>query len=844
MTLVAPPVAAGWPAPVADAGNDQTVSEGDDVILDGSGSFDLTPGGEKLTYRWDFDSDNGTDDVDARGVEVTTTYEDAGVYTVTLTVSDGDLEDTDTCRITVLPGQPDNTPPVAFILSPLPGVYNRSEAIDFEGSGFDADGDNLWGEWDFGDDSPPNYNSQTTHSYSEEGPKYIQWMVKDPHDANDTARLVIYIGESPVPEENQRPDANITVSKTNASVDEVITFDASESTDPDGDDLDYEWDFNINDGIETESTEVTVDHAYEDPGDYTVLLQVRDGNTGGWDYDTIEIHVTEETNDPPVANAGNDAQVEVGVPLTFRGTATDPDGDNITGYMWEFGDGDYWDSPSSGQTNHTYRTPGTYTATFTVEDERGETGSDTRSITVTPPPDKAPTAYAGEDVTAMQGEPVSFDGRGTDDFGIALYEWDFNNDGVWDWSNPDHGSTTHTYEEDGVYTAKLRVTDEPRPGNPGPGKTATDSLTVTINANEPPEARIVVTTIFVQAGELVKFQSDSEDPEGARLDYAWDLDGDGTTDSTASNPTWTYQREGNYRVTLTVTDDYGQSSTDQVTIQVGQTYSVEVDITSPIRDLDPGEEFEFRATITNTGNGNDQYRIALSGKNNGWATLDQPLLSLEAGEKQTVTVTVRVPSTAQAADGIEAVIAVTATSNYGAASDAKDIEVNVVQKFGLDAVIDAGSLEIKAGESREDVATITITNTGNGVDSFRISFSGDIAGIMRTNTPKVDLDPGESRDVTISVDVVEGTPSGTSIGTIQVSSTKSAAKKNLDFEVKIKGDDGDEPVFSVSLDNTLFLVLLVVVIIAVVLGLIMSSSKRKRKPEGKPRKKKPKATDS
>ncbi len=843
-SFIAPPAAAAFPAPVADAGNDQTVNEGDTVTLDGGGSFDFTPD-EKLTYWWDLDAGNGTDDKDARGVEVTTVYEDAGVYTVTLTVSDGDLEDTDTCRITVLPGQGDNTPPVAFITSPLPGVYNTSQSIDFEGSGFDADGDNLWGEWDFGDDSPPNYNAKTTHAYTDEGPKYIQWSVKDQHDANDTARVVIYIGENPTPEDNERPDAMANASKTNVTVGEVITFNASGSTDPDGDELDFEWDFDISDGIETEATGAIVTHSYNDTGDYTVIVQVRDGKQGGWDYDDINIQVREQSNDPPVANAGNDAQVEVGVPLSFRGTATDPDGDNITSYRWDFGDGDLWESTTSGQTNHTYLTPGTYTATFTVDDERGESGSDARTITVNPPPDRPPTAYAGEDIIAMQGDTVSFQGKGTDDFGIAKYEWDFNNDGIWDYSSDRTGDHTHVYDEDGIYTAVLRVTDDPRPGNPGPGQTHEDRVTITINKNQPPEARIVVTTIFVQTGELVKFKSDSDDPEGARLKYAWDLDGDGATDSTASSPTWTYRREGDYRVTLTVTDDFGQSHTDQVTIQVSQTYSVEVDISSPIRDLNPGEEFEFRATITNNGNGDDQFRITLSGKNSGWATLDQTLVSLDANEKQTVTITVRVPSTALAADGIEAMIAVTATSNYDSGNtDAKDIEVNVIQKFGLTAAMDVSSMDIKAGESREDITTITITNTGNGPDSFRISFSGDIAGMMRTNTPKVDLNPGDTRDVTISIDVVDGTPTGTSTGTIQVSSTKSMAKKNLEFEVNIQGEDDAEPLISVSMDNPLFMALIAVIIIAVILGIIGSATRKKKRSEGKPDKKPPKATDS
>jgi len=822
-TLFIPPAAAAFPPPVADAGADQTVEEDESVTLDGSGSYDRTPDDETLTYRWDFDSSNGSGGTDARGKVVTVTYGDSGIYTVTLTVSDGDFEDSDTTRVTVIPVSVDNTPPIAIIRSPLPGVYNVSTPINFEGSGFDLDDDPLSGEWDFGDGTSSRQPT-TTHSYSEEGPRVIRWQVND-GNMNNTARIVIVIGEAPdTPEDNRRPDAVLEASKTNVSVDEIITFDARNSTDPDDDDLSFEWDFDISDGIDTDSTEVVVDHSYNDTGEYTVLLIVRDGKQGGVDYDTVTITVEEESNDPPNAHAGNDAQVEVGVPLTFRGTANDPDGDPITLYMWEFGDGDVWEHSSSGQTNHTYRTPGTYTATFTVEDDRGERGSDARQVTVNPPPDKPPTAHAGDDITRMQGENVFFQGKATDDFGIARYQWDFNSDGIWDYDSSNNGDTTYVYPEAGTYTAIFRVTDDPRPGNPGPGQTNQDSLIVTILKNQPPEARIVVTTIFVQTGELVRFQSDSDDPEGARLEYAWDLDGDGKTDSTAENPTWTYRRDGQYMVTLTVTDDYGQSHTDQITIEVSQTYSVTVDISSPIRDLDPGETFTFRATVSNDGNGNDQIRITLSGQNNAWATLEKSLISLNATEKQTITITVSVPQTALSTD--DALITVTASSNYyPSASDAEDIEVHVRQNFAIGAVMDVDSIDINTGQSREDIATITITNDGNGPDSFRISFSGDITGYLRTSTPKVDLAPGETRDVTISIDVVEGTPPGAAIGTVIVSSTNSVAKRQMEFTINIEGGGSTGS----PLDFDLWTVVIIVVVLAVVTALAMGLTRSRKK---------------
>ena len=349
---------------------------------------------------------------------------------------------------------------------------------------------------------------------------------------------------------------------------------------------------------------------------------------------------------------------------------------------------------------------------------------------------------------------------------------------------------------------------------------------MTVKQNQPPVAKILVTTLFVQTGELISFKSDSDDPEGDSLDYAWDLDGDGRTDSNTANPRFTYRREGSYQVTLTVTDDFGQSDTDRVTIQVSQTYSVENEISSPIRDLDPGEQFEFRATITNKGNGNDQFRISLGGKNNAWATLDKTLINLNASEKQTVTITVTVPSTALSTD--DALISVTASSNYGSASEAADIEVHVKQHFAVTAVSTMDSIKIGKGESKEDITTITITNNGNGPDTYRISFSGDIAGYLRTSTPKVDLAPGASRDVSISIDVAESVEAGGASGTIIVASTTSVAKQQMEFEITIQGDGDGGSAFQLNIYMMIGILLAVVIVFA----LIGSTLRKKDRANG------------
>ena len=61
------------------------------------------------------------------------------------------------------------------------------------------------------------------------------------------------------------------------------------------------------------------------------------------------------------------------------------------------------------------------------------------------------------------------------------------------------------------------------------------------------------------------------DPDGDPITYSWDFDGNGSSDSTAPNPSFTYTANGRYTATLTVRDSTGKIGTASVVITVGNT---------------------------------------------------------------------------------------------------------------------------------------------------------------------------------------------------------------------------------------------------------------------------------
>jgi PKD repeat protein len=103
--------------------------------------------------------------------------------------------------------------------------------------------------------------------------------------------------------------------------------------------------------------------------------------------------------------------------------------------------------------------------------------------------------------------------------GIALYEWDFENDGVVD-SNAQN--PTHTYTTCGVYDVTLTVTD----GINGSNSTTAVGLIDTDQVVASFDVSSIAPTVW-------QFTDTSSPPATS---WAWDFDNDGTVDDTTQNP--------------------------------------------------------------------------------------------------------------------------------------------------------------------------------------------------------------------------------------------------------------------------------------------------------------------
>ena len=189
-------------------------------------------------------------------------YKAPGVYNAQLTVTDDsgaiNAVDRDEVEIRI------NHQPVASAGS---DITTWQTTITFDGSASaDADGDALTYRWDFGDGTPAGAGAVVSHTYADGGSYPVTLTVDDGTGlSNASASAVITVTI------NRPPVAVAGVNKEVCAGD-IVVFDGSASSDPDGGLLRYHWDFG--DGGKADIVNPT--RTFDKGAVYPVTLTVQD----------------------------------------------------------------------------------------------------------------------------------------------------------------------------------------------------------------------------------------------------------------------------------------------------------------------------------------------------------------------------------------------------------------------------------------------------------------------------------------------------------------------------------------------------------------------------------------
>jgi hypothetical protein len=358
----------------------------------------------------------------------------------------------------------------------------------------------------------------------------------------------------------------------------------------------------------TQSFSLTGLTAPSSPGAHTLWVQLWEtddcsdpagpgnGKLGG-EKDFAFTVAGSQANGAPTVSAGSDKNVAEGSPISLGGgapngaAATDPDSDPLT-YAWTADvsamdpNGGCVFSPSAtvlapSVTCDDDSNAGTVKLTLTVDDGQGHVVSDFLLLTVT---NANPTANAGSSYSGTEGGSIALSGSGDDpagnDDGALTYLWSVDATGI-----DANGSctvanatsatlATVTCDDDGSFTVSLTVSDDD-----GGSNTATVNLTVG-NAN--PVATISNGPYSGPEGSAIALTGSGDDAgnnDDAGLTYLWTvnytgIDADGLctiTNETQANASITCtddSNDGNFSVSLKVSDDDGGEHTVSVNLSV------------------------------------------------------------------------------------------------------------------------------------------------------------------------------------------------------------------------------------------------------------------------------------
>jgi len=379
---------------------------------------------------------------------------------------------------------------------------------------------------------------------------------------------------------NLLPFPDFTISPQIGNVETVFEFDASSSFDPDNDDdeLQYKWDIG-NDGTwDTDfSTTTVMSYQFPDTGEYFVKLLVKD--IDGEELGMMRnLHVITNPAEKPTAILNiTPATGTIETDFTFDISSSQHAGvnDNDLVARWDWNNDGVWDTDYSVVKNFTkqYDEVGKYFIKVEVKDINGQTDVDMDSLEVE---NVLPTAFFTMTPDSGTVETVfSFDASGStdleDDASELKVRWDFDNDCTFETEYSLTKTTTYQYSEPGEYTLKVEVLD-----TDGEYSRYFRTVKITEIENERPTPIFSINPMVDGTTETL-FTFDASyciDDRDSIIDLQvkWDFEGDDVWDtdfSTSKTTTHQYDTSGVYIVRMQVKDKNGAVAQLGVELTVG-----------------------------------------------------------------------------------------------------------------------------------------------------------------------------------------------------------------------------------------------------------------------------------
>ena len=462
------------------------------------------------------------------------TYANTGVFGASLTVYSSDSCAHSFIRdVTILPN------PVADFENPIPCQGDPVPFTDI--SNPNGQGAIISWYWEFDDPGSGINNTSTVqnpvHTFNYGDSTYnVLLLVENSDGCFDTIVKPVYV----------RPLPPVDYGYDIACEDTLINFYPDTSVINMGSIALWEWDF----GDGTFAYNPYPAHLYETPGTFIVVLTVTDvsGCMNSIAHDVVVIPLP----DPAFTVT---SQACLGNPVFFDDNSTTSSG-YIVEYYWDFGDGTdtsiYF--PNNPDVTHIYSLAGTYQPTLQITTSDSCQNHTSQTIYI----DYAPVANFDSEGKCSD-EPVNFYDMSLPNGGGNIILWN------WDFGDPSSGSNntstlqnpSHLFTAAGTYNVILQVDNIDG---------CYDTIIKTIEVY-PPEPVDYTHNGNCHTDTTYFYVDESITDIGAISTFDWDF-GDGSTHSSAINPTHIYDLTGYYDVLLTIIDTNGCTNSVMHTVEI------------------------------------------------------------------------------------------------------------------------------------------------------------------------------------------------------------------------------------------------------------------------------------
>ena len=540
-------------------------------------------GDDFLVYSFDFTDDGDFDVVNQADSSIVHSFPEAGEYGIRVRVTDtwsgNSIEEV--ARVGLQPWVGENGAPVVIGAELTHGGRGR---LDVAVDAWDPEGGRLtyrihWGDEEDAGATEVLVGGFGDHRYGAPSPEdapYAAWV--DVTDvAGSTTRHAFDVAIVDRVTAVRSVSANLIREGT-----VLVSVLAEDGDGRDG--LLYSYDFDGDGAWELEDLATdSVVHSYDDPGEYTVIVGVRDPWTGAQVQGHTDVVLAPwvAENREPVIHDLRLAHGPRGL-VTLAVDASDPEGGQVD-LVVHWGDEDEPDAlaPFAGLgTEHRYAfqqdaDAGAYAGFVRATDPQGASVQRPFMVRIV----DAPTRVRAISVSHVEGGTYLFDVLADDGDGAdqLRYGFDFDGDGDFEVRDAVSSSTIHGFGGPGLYTVNVSVVDT-WSGAVSEAQTEVDVAPWQAD-NEPPVVHDI--EVSVGARGLVAIVVDAEDPEGGRLNFEVHWGDEDDAEALAAMPgpagehvyAWRADDE-DYAGRVVVTDNAGATAEGAFDVKVNDSETV------------------------------------------------------------------------------------------------------------------------------------------------------------------------------------------------------------------------------------------------------------------------------